>query len=308
MILRIIRITATVFAMLAIAGCNNDIFIDGPEMPQDSFATVDGDGGEAEFYISSKDLERFSIDNFSNNAGFTYYNGSGEIISPQSPAHEVACIAYTDLYVMYKVERNGTSLKFHSIENCSGSEYSLTIRLEYSYTTCFINITVEKGADLELKSVDFGNTIELDENYKTEIRSITYRNNGPIPQTYEFRPLLSAIVYAVAEPSETWARFLYAPVRFPEYKNGTWIIGEETSVLLGGGWQYNADGWNTIVPVNVPAKNSATVSATIYFTKARTDEVAVFCNPISQREHATVIWAEVIEPVSYDITILNEDL
>ena len=51
----------TVSFLLMATACNNDVFIEDPELSEDVEATIEGDGGEATFRIQTKGLERVSI-------------------------------------------------------------------------------------------------------------------------------------------------------------------------------------------------------------------------------------------------------
>lgn len=68
-----IRILLLICMMTIVSACNNDIFLDGPEMSDYSYAIVKGDGGTTSFSISTTGLLQIAFDLFAENQKYCTY-------------------------------------------------------------------------------------------------------------------------------------------------------------------------------------------------------------------------------------------
>lgn len=84
------RLTLFIVSILMVfSGCNNDIFIDGKNLPDYTEVTVDGDGGQWSTAFSRDGLVKIYISNTSSafNPYYRYYGiNSGEVDSDCPPA------------------------------------------------------------------------------------------------------------------------------------------------------------------------------------------------------------------------------
>ena len=54
--MRLVYIPLFAFLVVALCGCNSDIFIDEPDWEDYEDITIEGDGGEATLFIPTKNL------------------------------------------------------------------------------------------------------------------------------------------------------------------------------------------------------------------------------------------------------------
>ena len=136
------------------SGCNNDVFLDEPDIPEITEATIEGDGGEADFVIPTNGLEHISLDVFSDNLQFcTYYNTAGDISDSKIAASELGRIVYESFFHKLEIIKNGKKLTIRSICETAQSNDNWTLRLEYTYGVRFIEFTVLPGRPLTLSGI-----------------------------------------------------------------------------------------------------------------------------------------------------------
>ena len=264
----------TVSFLLMATACNNDVFIEDPELSEDVEATIEGDGGEATFRIQTKGLERVSIEHVSDATGYTCYNKNGEEIPENSPVSELARINFTGIYTVFDVNIEGDRLTVQSMEYSGEWGHVITIRLEYaSWIVRFIEV---KGT-----------------------------NNGPQPVKIEFKPWLAMQANAKVVAADSWVNFIGRPVdvRLPTYVDGRWVLGPEMNIRLDVKTYYSPRDWNVTVPVEIPANSTVNVVSTVTFGDAGSRGTFLFRNPVSGREFASRFTCEVVEPLSYEISI-----
>lgn len=137
--------------LILLAGCNGDLFLDGPDIPIDTFVTVTGDGGEMEFAIPPKGLKQIALDAMSDREKYcTYYNTQGEIIDKQTAASQLGSIVFETDLSMFILSKVGGKLTFKSLFQTLPYDLRWTIRLEYEYGMRFIHIEILSSKSMKL--------------------------------------------------------------------------------------------------------------------------------------------------------------
>lgn len=122
-----------------LCGCNSDVFVD--EMPDDLSATIEADGGEAEFSIATKHLKWITLDVLGGVAP-TYYDTEGNIADFDIPASRLGKIVFATWNTELEITKSGRRITVRSVKAPSATYFTWSIRLEYSYTVKFINVEI----------------------------------------------------------------------------------------------------------------------------------------------------------------------
>lgn len=127
--------TLIVVCMLwGMSGCNSDIFLDEPDIPDGTSVTIEGDGGEAEYAVPTRGLKHISLDVFSESEKYcTYRNTSGEVIDRKSPAAQVGSIVFENDFTKLEILKSGGHLTVRSV--CQTSQYEGSWTIRWNMTT-----------------------------------------------------------------------------------------------------------------------------------------------------------------------------
>ncbi len=297
------------FGLLLFAtACNNDVFIDAPDISEDLSATIEGDGGSAEFAITTKNLEYISLDVFSENRKFcTYYNTSGEIIDRDSPASEVYKIVFDNDFTKIEIIKKGKKLFFTSISN-TWAKCDWTIRLDYGYTVKFINVTVLQGKPMELLDIVYGD-IETSEYTKIGVDRILMENGSTMDLTTEVYPYIQTSAEILVKPTDpnSWIRAERFDMPVPVYDGNGWKM-EVKNILPGTSYRYHRPDQMMEVTIEVPAKSVVRVRTDIDYAKVEARGTMFFLNPVLDRQLTAYIICTSSYPIHYDLHIDEEPL
>ncbi len=301
-----VKLLLYIWIITFMPGCNNDIFIDGPEMPDYSYAQVAGDGGTVSFEISTTGLKLINFDLFSENKKYCkYFNRNGEEISPYSPASELGSIVFENHHVKYVLEKKGNRLTFTSLEN-SSSENHLSIRLEYDYTVKFIEIEIERGQPLEMICVEYDN-MKINDRAKKDVQTYKFTNYGPINQTLNWYPYSHNQASVIVEPDEDWIRGDFVIIPLPAYSDGKWKLEETGSIRLGTKMSFYRSDYMNPVPIELPPYANIVLISNVIYSMCQVEGSMTFRNPVSGRIHQTGFMCEALYPTDYEIRIDYED-
>lgn len=299
--LRQIRTCLVMVAVALTTACNSDIFLDGAEMPQETTATIAGDGGEASFIIQQKGLEHITIDYYGGSAAtITYYNHANEEIVPEErPAKELSQICFRSMWLAYNIDIEKNRITVHTVENISEYEQSIVIRLTYDYTVKFITLTVETGKPMEVTRIDYNDQFHISST--TRRSGFRFINNSSLPQQMAVNPYRGISGSSVVTPAETWANYYDVQMKLPVYVDGSWIYGEEKNIQLSAEMRSYPKDWETTEYVDIPANASVDIITTVTFSEVEAQGEITFQAPVSGKQYATTFKTNVIEPISYEI-------
>lgn len=295
-----------IIILMVLSGCNNDIFLDEPLMPDDLSATIEGDGGEVTFTIPTKGLEHISFDTIGDEIRYcTYYNHSGSIIDVKSPASEVAKIVYETDFNKREIIHNGTQLTVRSICSTDNYERTIGVRLDYSYTIQTVKICILPGKPLILENVEYHGEPVLTESTLVKTSAVQINNQSESDKVWEEYPYVNALGEILVEP-DRYSRWLLGeplPINVPVYDNGQWIW--EVKEGLKGDIKYTIRRPDYLhkVEVIIPANTVLRVFSDVTYVQAKASGTITFLNEILNCHITVDINVTSIYPVNYEIRI-----
>lgn len=288
--------------LLLVAGCNDDVFLDEPNMPDILNDTIEGDGGEATFIIPTRGLERVSLDVFSESErNCTYYNAAGDIVDRYSPASEVSRIVFETIFTRFELHRQGKTLTVKNL--CNPFDYgNWTIRLEYSYGVRFIYVTVLPGKPMKLLEVVYPDGLKIDDRAKIKTKRFGFNNASPLPQILEVRPYLDETYSILVEPGDnnSWVRGKMLNMEVPVYEDGSWQM-KETSIMPGFSSTYSKKEYLMKVDVDVPAYSNVNIFTDVIYGEAKASGYMTFLNEVINRRLTVNFTVTSLYPTSYEI-------
>lgn len=289
---------------LLVAGCNNDVFIDEPDVTDETISVkVEGDDDEAVFTVSTKNLENISFDLFSESRQYcTYYNAAGDIIAPDAPAGQVSRIVFENDFQKFELLCKGTQFTFRSICN-TGGYGSITLRLEYTYGPRFIDISFTPGRPLQLIDVSYSGPLTVTEQVKSSRLSVVNTGDKELP--FEIHPYLNEVAAILVTPvqSQSWVKGKTFDMNVPVYKGDRWTISEVKGITPGTRLTYNGPDRSTCVTLTSPPRSDLSVWTDVTYSVAEAKGYMTFLNEILGRRFTVDITAKSYYPVSYDIRI-----
>ena len=289
------------------SGCNNDVFLDEPDIPEITEATIEGDGGEADFVIPTNGLEHISLDVFSDNLQFcTYYNTAGDISDSKIAASELGRIVYESFFHKLEITKNGKKLTIRSICETAQSNDNWTLRLEYTYGVRFIEFTVLPGRPLTLSGITYTSRLNVNDNAHVKTRRLGCINNSPeILKTEEY-PYLQADATTIVNvgKKDSWVESEHIVMKVPVYKNGEWVA-EERTVQPGRTYRTYRPDQMLKVDIDIPAYFDGTIITDVTYSSAEIEGIMTFTNEILDRQRTVNFTTSSRYPVSYEIRIEN---
>lgn len=292
--------------MLVLAGCNNDVFLDEPLMPDDLSATIEGDGGEAVFTIPTQGLERISFDLIGeSNKYCTYFNHSGSIIDANSPASEVAKIVYENDFSKRELIHNGTQLTIRSICSTVDYEWKTGIRLDYSFTVKTIDVNILPGRPLILENVEYNDNPLLTESTLVKTNSIQINNQSESDKEWVEYPYINAMgeIHVIPDYRSSWLYNDPLPIDVPFYENGNWLWGKKDGLKADVKYTYRRPDFMHKVILQIPAKSVVKIFTDVTYVQAKASGTLTYLNEILSRRIVVNFNVTSIYPVSYDIRI-----
>lgn len=300
----IITLWLTMFA----AGCNNDVFIDGEDLPNEQSFTIEGDGGEVTFRIPTKELKSiyFMYGDVISYGGCTYYDLNGNASSAEVPASQISKIVRDNGFSKTELIKNGDKITAKSYSN-PWDEGTLTVSFDYGYTRQYIKITVLPGKPIELKSVEYDGYMEI--NFKAAVKTSRtgFTNDGPLPQIYEERPFINQPITTNVElqgTGTTWPYYEKITMPVPVFENGKWEMKEKPEIRLGDkNTHYRSDQVDYKVEVDIPAYSSINIFTDVIYTQATARGVLNFINSTLNRNIHIKFTVTAKYPADYEIRV-----
>lgn len=299
-------ITALCIVLLS-PGCNNDVFLDEPDLPEITEATIEGDGGEAEFVIPTNGLEHVSLDVFSDNRQFcTYYNTAGDVADSKIPASELGRIVYESFFHKLEIIKNGKKLTIRSICETAQSNETWTLRLEYTYGVRFIDFTVLPGRPLSLSSITYTSRLDVNDNAQVKTRRVGCMNNSPHVLKTEEYPYLQADATTIVNVSKSnaWVESERVVMKVPAYENGEWVAAEKT-IQPGRTYRTYRPDQLMKIEIDIPAYFDGTIITDVTYSRAEITGTMLFTNEILDLQRSVEFTATSLYPVSYELRIQN---
>lgn len=290
--------------LLLVAGCNDDVFLDEPNMPDILNDTIEGDGGEATFTIPTKGLAHISFDMVGVSEQYCkYYNAAGEQIDYKSPVSEVSRIVYENDFLKFELRRQGKTLTVKSFCSMFDMEACWSIRLDYSYGVRFIDIAVLPGKPVKLLEVVYHpDGLKIEDRAKVKTKKFGFNNDAPLPQLFEVRPYLGEAYSIIVEPDDknSWAGGEHINMEVPVYEDGSWRM-KETSLKVGTSLTHSKKEYLMAVNVDVPAYSNINIFTDVIYSQAKASGYMTFLNEILNRRLTVYFTVTSQYPTAYEI-------
>lgn len=287
---------------IIVASCNNDIFLDGPDMPESFAYTVEGDGGEVAFDVPLKNLEYFGFDHVNY---YQCYNSAGEPIDSDSPAREIRSIVYETDFEAFKLERDGGLFTFRSICNTQPYPYKWTLRLEYNHGVHFVEFEVVPGKPLRLLETVYSGDMEINDRAQVVTHRESFTNNGPLTQSVETYPYLNDLASVRIDPADgIWhstARELTMPVPF--YSDGEWKLIEKQNLRIENTLYFDVPGRLSTVTIDVPPFSKVNIYDETVYSAAEANGHLVFLNEVLDRKVVEAFKVTSRYPIKHEIRV-----
>lgn len=303
---RLYKIFALLSLVFLLAGCNNSIFLDEPDIPEHTYATIEGDGGCVTFTIPVNGLEKFGFDLFSESEKYCeYYDYNGNIIDKSAPASQVKRIVFESDFSKIEIEKEGNELKVVSTCQTYQDKREWEIRLEYTYGVRFIDIEVLPGKPLKRLGIEYPDGLSVSDYLIINTGRFGFNNNGHIAQTYEIRPYLNEFFSILVEPDRDGSWILYDPITMevPYYENDTWQFKEVQGIKPGMAYNIARPDRMLKIEVEIPANSNVDIFTDVSYTKAQADGVMTFFNEVLDRYVFVNFKVTSLYPKDYEIRI-----
>lgn len=306
------RWVGCIVALLFIcSSCNDSIFIDEADIPDDMSATIDGDGGMVEFIIPTSRLLHIGFAGISvPDRNVTYYNAAGEIIDKFSPASDIGSIVYHTDFRRFEIYKCDNVLKIRSIYNTFEREVVWPIWLEYDFGIRHIDITALPGLPLKLVDVDYPDGLTFIENENTSVSAVRISNSGSLPSSVELLPYLNELASVQVEMSDPdlWPGVQPLPVPVPVYDGCEWGLREEM-IFPDPDLTHTYEGpyRKTKVDLSLPGNSDLRVITEVKYSGVEANGVMRFLNEVADISLVSSFTVTSIYPMCYDITIEEAD-
>lgn len=303
----IINIIISFALALIAAGCNNDIFVENSH-PSPADIELEGDGGEATVHYLSKGLLWLGFDLLGGNQA-DYFDRNGNIISSDSPVSDIDRIILEKTGYIIQVDVERDKLVFHCIEFWnSANPHQLIFRLDYGYTSEFVNVLLLPGSGIEITNINYNDYIsEINGPENKSVRSATYTNNSEHPARVIVRPFVGeeAKLRLITEDSELRSQTI--DMHVPVYSNGDWHIGDKRTLKVGATEYYIPAGIDVEENVKIEVGPGETVEivCTVYRVIGKLSGDLHFRTP-SGRNFMSFFDIIVSEPVSYEVDAIHK--
>ena len=284
------------------AGCNSDVFVDGPLMPQEQTLTVDGDGGSQSLKID-KGLKYLGVNLYdSQSGGFSYFNAAGEMIPADSPARDVARIAFDDGFAQFSIYLNGKEITVKSVCNPLGKRF-YTVWLDYGYTMRYLLVNIAAGEPLEMVAAHYVEELNITDKARTQTRSMIYENGGDNTLEAYLAPYDDAPVVGRMELDSfsSWADDGEYTLALPMWSDGKWQLKDFQGLRSGEEVRMSRPGKVEDVKITVPPHTRMRVYTYVYYTLAVTNGTMTFRNAVTGEETPAWFTVSTYYPMSYNV-------
>lgn len=308
MIKQLLASLAWISILLMATACNSEVFLDEPDIPEETSLTLEGDGGEATVFIPTKALKCITLDLMSEAEKYcTYYNLQNEPVGRDVAPSQLGSIVYETNSIGLKIIKNGSQITIRSICNTNVFTYHYTLRLEYDYGMRFINFDITPGQPMTLVGIEYDPQLHVIDDGRIVTSHTRYTNNSSLPQTIEVMPYLNRYAMTLVEPAPDgeWANHETLTMKVPVYNAGTWELVEREGVKIGETLQYSVPHQMLQEPVTVPANSEVEIIKRVIFSSARNDGTITYENLQLGKRLKVNFTITSYYPVDYEIRVEN---
>lgn len=297
----------SIFVALLMTTCNNDIFIEIENLPDVTYITLDGNGGEWSSAFSRKRLTRIYVnpeDSSDEGQYLTYYGVNGDVVDDSCPLDGLKDIQYDTPVRHYSIGFYGGMMYITCHYNFV-PEKTVKVFLEYDYgMTKVINVTMTEGKPIELGFWMPEGEPDLDGDFEKIPHRTSYTNNSSLTQKLQLDPFSDARCSDQVIPKDSWAVGLTFAMPMPVYSFQEWAWEEYECIRLGERRSFPQTVYEQDrLTVDVPPYTKATVTYTINYSRFTQMGTISLYNSVDKSWYdEDVIWTAVYA-TSYDYTV-----
>lgn len=297
----------SIFVALLLTTCNNEIFIESENLPDVTYITLDGNGGEWSSAFSRKGLTSIYVnpeDSSVDAQYLEYYGVNGDKVDGSCPFDELREIQYDTPVRHYSIGFYGGMIYITCHYNVL-SEKSIRVYLEYDYgMTKTINVTMTEGKPIELGFWMSEGEPDLDLDFEKIPHRTSYTNNSSLTQKLQLDPFADARCSDQVIPEDSWAVGLTFDMPMPTYVFQEWAWEEYEGIRLGERRSFPQTVYaQDRLTVEVPPYTKATVTYTINYSRfTRMGTISLY-NPVDDSWYDEEVTWTAVYATSYDYTV-----
>ena len=294
--------------ILLFSGCNNDIFIENEELPDNLWIPLKADGDQWSSTFSRKGLERVYISNGLNMQEYLkYYDQDGREIGPDSSPDKLSEIIFENPAQSYIIGFKGGMIYFTSNYNTYPSASVVDLDFQYNYgVTKQIHFTISPGYPLESVEI-YNDDIIIEENIDAITYSGSFTNNSNLTQNWKVFPYSSLHCNCLVEPADNWAKDIEVKMSLPLYAHENWDLYNFEEITLGERISLVSPMSDSeCIDIEIPPGKKAIIAVTVNYSKATKSGVFYFLNRVSELSTTENFICTAICPTSYEYTLNYE--
>ncbi|MDE6753952.1 MAG: hypothetical protein K2J82_04990 [Muribaculaceae bacterium] len=289
---------------LLCSGCDNDIFEEGPILPEVTNIILPGDNGEVTTVFSTTELNYLSVEFKPNDSSYVkYFSKDGTELHGDISASELDRITFKTPLTCFSIFIDNNKLKVKSDYNARSYAVSFNIELSYSYATKVISYSVQSGEPVKITDISYNDYIVFGEDYRSEELKTTFTNNGDKEYILNYLPFLNIKASNIIYPNEDWANDLNLEMPVLSFDGASWSY-ENRNVWLGQRQDFvtgYAESFKT--EIKIPAESKVEIFTSFNFTEAQVGGELKLLNKVSREEIILPFHCESVFPVSFEIDL-----
>lgn len=303
-LLKYISALAVVFLM----GCNSDIFMEDPHIPDIRDVSIKGDGGEWQCAVPMRGLQGLSVDYPSQDKEYVnyYYEGGGtDFMKP--PNAKIIGFSYYSPLSFYSVGLDDQMLYVRS--EYSSVTQAFTVRLNYDDGLAgYIHVTLQQGKPLEFLYERPMDELSVNTEETPETFTDSFVNNTFLAQKMEIYPYMTNRSFLRVTPAENWAKGIAVSLNVPHFDGSGWELEFKEDVVLGQIYEFTPHEAyiDEKIAIEVPPGKKASVRHSVTYQRGRQNVALVFHNQVDGRDWEVECEAVARYPVSYEYEVHYE--
>ncbi len=304
---RLLILIVILFPILLLNGCNDEVFIEGPDMPEELKVTIGGDGGVWSREISLTSLNHIYLYGSSEAKEYiTYYDNNDNIVDKEISISELKKIVYNSPVANYSVSLTGKELSIKSNYNAFSEPIKVKVCLSYDYAAKYIYLEIEQGKPLEVIEVVYDNSIGVEEDVRTETHSASYTNNSSLLQYLDFRPFNNSQAIIDITPIQQWLNGFTLDIPVLKYVDDDWELEDMNTVTVGEKIYINNINSSDVFTYEIPANKKLGVVCVITYSRASDHGIIILRNSITGEQYTVDFFCSSEYPVSHEIKLSYE--
>lgn len=292
-----------IMVVVLLAGCNSDIFMEDPGVPEKDIA-IAGDGGEWLCAVPTFGLRGIMVDYPAQDRQYVQFRGENMNQLPGDPPDGIREIYYCSPLSCYTIALNGSMIRIFS--DYSSVTTAFTIRFYYEDGLMgYIHVTIQQGAPLMfLYEQRIGDLMISPDPIQVSYTQ-TLANNISTSQTLEIQPYQHQAAFHRVTPKDNWAQGMTVDIGVPAYNGKEWQFVYQQDIKLGLIYDFTPDVpyAEQTLSIDVPPGKKATVDYTVTYQRVWQKVMLTFGSRSDNRN--AEVECDVVSqyPISYEYTV-----